>query len=414
MASGGKLLSSSESDSDLVMMDTSDSQRKRHFADAEGFIQPGKFAKVKDVESLTKPIETSNSYEVLGETTQAGPSGAAAQGAKTGREKTRKEKRMPPIVSRLKKVETTMVNAIKNQTSRLIYFEYNMNDLKIRTANNADHKSVITFLKAKGIEFYTHDPNPSQQVKFILRGLPPSTDGEEIVTELREKGVEVTHVRQKRNVVEDDMRVVKLLPMWIVAFPKIEENIENFKSVTGIMNFLIRIQGYKASERVLKCFRCQNFGHKAEFCFIKERCVKCAGNHNTRECTKDLEPARCANCAGQHSANYQGCPEAIKFKERSGTTRTPTKPQLRGKPKLTSRTELPELPRRQRAEPNPPMPTISNGMEDIREVINLFKSGTISSYIIRFKELIGNAERQPDSFMKVTTFCLGVMEIFDD
>ena len=53
-------------------------------------------------------------------------------------------------------------------------------------------------------------------------------------------------------------------------------------------------------------------------------------------------------------------------------------------------------------------------MEDIREVINLFKSGTISFYIRRFKELIGNVKRQPDSFMKVTTFCLRVMEIFED
>ena len=265
------------------MMDTSDSQRKRHLADAEGFIQPEKFAKVKDVDSLTKFIETSNTYKVLGEMAQTGPSGAAAQRAKPGNEgKTRKEKRMPPIVAKLKKVETTMVNAIKNQTKGLIYFEYTMNDLKIRTANNADHKSAITFLKAKGIEFYTHDPNPSQQVKYILRGLPPSTDGEEIVTKLTKKGVEVNHVRQmKRNIVEDDMRVVKLLPMWIVTIPKIEENIENFKSVTVILNFFILIQDYKASERVLQCFRCQNFGHKAEFCFIKEICVKCAGNHNT-------------------------------------------------------------------------------------------------------------------------------------
>ena len=64
---------------------------------------------------------------------------------KQEKEKTRKEERMPPIVARLKKVETTIVNAIKNQTSGFIYFDYNMNGLKIRTANNADHKSVITF-----------------------------------------------------------------------------------------------------------------------------------------------------------------------------------------------------------------------------------------------------------------------------
>ena len=107
-----------------------------------------------------------------------------------------------------------MVNSIKAHSIGLICLEYTMNGLKIRTTNNADHDA---FLKAWGIEFYTHDPNPSQQVKYILRGLPPSTEDKEIKIGLREKGVAVTHVRQlKRNVVEDEMRVVKLLPMLIV------------------------------------------------------------------------------------------------------------------------------------------------------------------------------------------------------
>lgn len=39
------------------------------------------------------------------------------------------------------------------------------------------------------------------------------------------------------------------------------------------------------------------------------RCVKCAGDHKTSECTKKDRntPATCALCLGNHPANYKGC-----------------------------------------------------------------------------------------------------------
>ena len=57
--------------------------------------------------------------------------------------------------------------------------------LKIRTDTLADINSVSNYLDGRGTEFYTFDPNPGQEVKFILRGLSPSTDCDEIIVELR-------------------------------------------------------------------------------------------------------------------------------------------------------------------------------------------------------------------------------------
>ena len=49
-------------------------------------------------------------------------------------------------------------------------------------------------------------------MKFILRGLPPSTECEEILAGLRERGVEISHARQiKRNIVENGMRLVTIV-----------------------------------------------------------------------------------------------------------------------------------------------------------------------------------------------------------
>ena len=110
-----------------------------------------------------------------------------------------------------------------------------------------------------------------------------------------------------------------------VTVNKNVDNVNKLKSVIGILNFLIRIQDYKATDIVMQCFRCQNFGHKAEFCHLKYRCVKCTGYHNTRTCDKDVAQPAMEHCNGDHSANYQGCPEAQKYKERRGTIRTPSK-----------------------------------------------------------------------------------------
>ena len=145
------------------------------------------------------------------------------------------------------------------------------------------------------------------------------------------------------------MRVVTLLPMWVITVPKNPDNIGKLKNLTGILNFVVRVQDYKSSDRIVQCFKRQNFGHKAQFCRIKDRCVKCAGDHNTRVCTKDAaHPAWCVNCGGQHSANFQGCPEAQRYKERRSTIKTLSKPHLARKPDTASRIEFPELARRQR------------------------------------------------------------------
>ncbi|GFS74248.1 hypothetical protein NPIL_429831, partial [Nephila pilipes] len=39
------------------------------------------------------------------------------------------------------------------------------------------------------------------------------------------------------------------------------------------------------------------------------KCVKCAGDHLTKECLKDIKtPPKCCLCDGPHPANYLQCP----------------------------------------------------------------------------------------------------------
>ena len=53
-------------------------------------------------------------------------------------------------------------------------------------------------------------------------------------------------------------------------------------------------------------------------------------------------------------------------------------------------------------------------MDDFREILNIFRSGTICSYLRKFKDLMQMFKEQPVFMSKILTFGLGIVEIFDD
>jgi len=56
----------------------------------------------------------------------------------------------------------------------------------------------------------------------------------------------------------------------------------------------------------MQFFKCQNFSHKAEFCHIKDRCVKCTGAHNTWNCMKDAAQPDNVQTATEDVRGYLG------------------------------------------------------------------------------------------------------------
>lgn len=75
-----------------------------------------------------------------------------------------------------------------------------------------------------------------------------------------------------------------------------------------VKHFLIKMETQKPKNTVGQCHRCQHFGHAQKYCTLPPRCVKCAENHLTKDCTKPSNiPVKCANCGGHHPASYRGC-----------------------------------------------------------------------------------------------------------
>lgn len=85
--------------------------------------------------------------------------------------------------------------------------------------------------------------------------------------------------------------------------------------------------GKKYNREVIRCYRYQRFGHSAECCAYRSRCVICGESHDSSECidsfkalkekNEKVPQPKCVNCSEiGHPASYQGCPAYLKYKEK--------------------------------------------------------------------------------------------------
>src|SRR5436305_11735596 len=94
---------------------------------------------------------------------------------------------------------------------------------------------------------------------------------------------------------------------------------ENSKEGNDLICEGLRVEDrYYAAERyasqcqIKQCFKCQEYGHKAEMCTKKPRCEKCAQKHETRQC--DRRKIKCAHCEDSHAAWHHECSHQQKKK----------------------------------------------------------------------------------------------------
>ena len=68
-------------------------------------------------------------------------------------------------------------------------------------------------------------------------------------------------------------------------------------------------QRYMPQCQIKQCYRCQGYGHKATTCTRPAECGKCAGEHETRQCSTKEPETKCAQCKGEHPAWHKECPQ---------------------------------------------------------------------------------------------------------
>lgn len=74
---------------------------------------------------------------------------------------------------------------------------------------------------------------------------------------------------------------------------------------------------------VVRCYKCQSYGHVAKYCKDKLCCGFCAGEHDRRQCSADQSlPEVCRACKrfgkpANHSVTFKECPAYLRAVEES-------------------------------------------------------------------------------------------------
>ncbi|KAF7284131.1 hypothetical protein GWI33_022489 [Rhynchophorus ferrugineus] len=135
--------------------------------------------------------------------------------------------------------------------------------------------------------------------RVIIKNIPESLCIDEVRELLLDQGFHLKFVQRWK------LKSGIELPIVQVVVPREERQII-YMTKLGVITVKVEVQ--RGNGQPVQCFNCQLFGHSSSYCRAPPRCVKCAGHHDTRSCTKIPEaPPTCSNCGEIHTANFSGC-----------------------------------------------------------------------------------------------------------
>lgn len=174
----------------------------------------------------------------------------------------------------------------------------------ILSSKTADiYKKLIEHIREKGLIGHTFTRKEDRSVKFFIKNLHHTTPKDVII-----KAIEDTGNKVRGEVVNIRRRGTK--EPYNIFIVNVEQNENNklVKEIRYIFHQRVLIEDPRKSTIIPQCTRCQKYGHTKNNCMRPYKCVKCAEDHKTTECTKSNNtPAKCTLCEGEHPANYKGC-----------------------------------------------------------------------------------------------------------
>ena len=120
---------------------------------------------------------------------------------------------------------------------------------------------------------------------------------------------------------------------WIRVDFRSNEDVQTIVNSSHICIDSIRYPAvaYKPLARLDRCFRCQQFGHKAVNCANESKCFKCGEQPEyKRDCANAV---KCASCSSTHMAGSPECPVKICYRreqrlQQAETKATPPQPSV--------------------------------------------------------------------------------------
>ena len=262
--------------------------------------------------------------------------------------KTKMSDGIPPIIIDKTTTYKVVQNLIKNSKSNCVFKNLCSGDYRLQPESIGDFNLIKQLLEEKTIPHYTYQQNKDKKSSFIIRGLHPETDIEDLTLELKSLGHEVARIQNASD--KETKAPTKIF--FIDLFKK--SNNMDFLSLVKIQNTIVVTELPRSKNEVPRCGNCQSYFHTRNYCSLPPVCRFCALNHLSKDCTLDTtsnsEKFKCALCGLGHIAAEKGKCEALSeiLKRKQKSTTTKQNPQ--GKPKkspppvVEAITAFPELP----------------------------------------------------------------------
>ncbi|KAJ2937667.1 hypothetical protein O0L34_g17477 [Tuta absoluta] len=221
--------------------------------------------------------------------------------------------RVPPIFADIKEGWThqVIIDFITGFT-KTFHLQYrSQGKIAIHCHDIEGHKALVEGLRNDNVFFHTFTRKEERSPKVVIKGLP-TTVTEDLPTELAELGfnnAKITVLKSSKPNAKNSSHP----PILVQLAPG--GDVTKFKQIRYLSSCVVQIQKYTPKISGTQCYRCQRFGHSSRNCNFPERCVKCTGQHATKDCPKKdrTTPAQCCNCDDNHPANFSKCKERVKY-----------------------------------------------------------------------------------------------------
>ncbi|XP_055932741.1 uncharacterized protein LOC129962771 [Argiope bruennichi] len=177
--------------------------------------------------------------------------------------------------------------------------------IQIKPKTEESRREIISLLQSKKQDFIINEAPEERPIKIVIRGLPNYTTIDDIKNELEANNYQIQRINQMKN-----FRSKTLLPLFLVKVRK-TGNYKNIFNLKHLCFLSVKLEPYRTKNTATICYNCSGFHHSARNCRIKPRCIKCNGNHPTRDCQikEKIGNPVCINCnATGHLAAWKGCP----------------------------------------------------------------------------------------------------------
>ena len=220
------------------------------------------------------------------------------------------QERKPPPIYLASKVKdySTFAKKLKDSIGNNFHLKYLGSQIKIQFNHTKDFMDFKNFAIAQHYKFHTYSLPEDKSITVVLKGLP-NLPSSEIQEELNSLGININYC----NLINVDTSNHAIYKINLNA----KFTLTHLKKINYLFHSRIYWDKFINNKIILQCYRCQAFGHTSSNCYKSPRCVKCASNHLTKDCTKMPElPATCCNCNGNHPASFSECPSYLKFLEK--------------------------------------------------------------------------------------------------